>query len=357
MSGGVDSSVAAALLKESGYDVIGVTMNLFALPAESCRSEALSSCCGWRGAEDAQAVAMALRIPHYVADFRADFEKSVIADFCREYGLGRTPNPCIRCNRFIKFGLLLKKAAELGAEYIATGHHARIQLSRDSSAHLLKKGVDPRKDQSYFLYFLNQAQLGRVLMPVGDYSKKEIRKKAESLALPTAAKRESQEVCFIPGRDYPGFLKGRLPDAFRPGPILDTSGRAVGSHQGIARYTVGQRKGMGIAAAHPLYVTAVDPLANTITVGRNEDLFREELAVSEVSFISGRWPAGSFEARVKIRYRHEEAEAVLIPLERGRVRVEFKKAQRAITPGQSAVFYDGEIVIGGGIIESSGPRA
>jgi tRNA-specific 2-thiouridylase len=353
MSGGVDSSVAAALLFEQGHEVFGVTMNLFSLPKEFCRSDDLRSCCGWKSAEDAQRVAMALGIPHYVADFRKDFERTVIADFCAEYGRGRTPNPCLRCNEHIKFELFFNKAKKLGAETVATGHHARIELDQDSGRYLLKKGKDQRKDQSYFLYTLTQAQLASALMPIGELTKKEVRERARRLGLSVADKAESQEICFVPGDNYAEFLRSRVPDASRPGPIVDLEGRILGAHKGIISYTVGQRKGMGIASSRPLYVLSIDPLNNTITVGRNEDLYKRGLIASAVHFISVENLAGPLETTAKIRYKHSEAKARVTPAPDGRLIVEFESAQRAITPGQAVVFYEGDVVVGGGLIESS----
>ena len=351
MSGGVDSSVAAALLKEEGYEVIGVTMNLFSLPKEACTSEDLRSCCGWKAQEDANRVAAALGIPHYVVDFRAEFERSVIDDFCREYGRGRTPNPCIRCNRFIKFDLLFERARRLGAEFIATGHYARIDVDPSTGRRLLKKGLDADKDQSYFLYPLSQADLSRTLFPVGGRTKKEIRRLAAQRQLPVAQKAESQEICFIPDDDYPGFLKKRFPEAFRPGSIVDRDGRIIGRHDGIAHFTIGQRKGMGIAAPRPLYVAAIDAVLNTIVAGEKEDLYKSRLEASDLNWIP--WDAlGEPKTfRAKIRYKHTEAPARVIPQADGRVLVEFERAQRAVTPGQAVVFYDGDIVAGGGLID------
>ncbi|MGA2587297.1 MAG: tRNA 2-thiouridine(34) synthase MnmA [Candidatus Aminicenantales bacterium] len=351
MSGGVDSSVAAALLKGQGYDVIGVTMNLFSLPREACRSENLRSCCGWKAQEDANRVAIALGIPHFVVDFRPEFEASVIADFCREYRRGRTPNPCIRCNRFIKFGLLLERVKALGADFVATGHYAIGGVDPASGRRLLRKGIDAAKDQSYFLYPLMQAELTRTLFPVGEYTKEQIRGLAAEYNLPVAEKAESQEICFIPDDDYPRFLKERWPDAFRSGPIVDTRGKKIGTHGGIAHFTIGQRRGLGIAAPHPLYVVAIDVGKNTIVAGKNEDLYRRGLEASDVNWISGEGPAEPRAARARIRYKHVEAPATITPRDSGKVLVEFEKTQRAITPGQAVVFYDGDIVLGGGIID------
>jgi tRNA-specific 2-thiouridylase len=351
MSGGVDSSVAAALLQEKGYEVIGITMNLYSLSKEVCRSENLKSCCGWRAKEDANRVAIALGIPHYVVDFRREFERTVIEDFSREYGRGRTPNPCIRCNQFIKFDLLLERARNLAADYVATGHYAQIVLDPAAGRYLLKKARDRDKDQSYFLYMMTQAQLAKTLFPLAGLTKKDVRNIAAGLALPVAQKEESQEICFVPDRNYAKFLREWIPQAFRPGPILDLQKRVLGEHEGIVHFTVGQRKGMRIAARHPLYVLAIDAETNAIVVGRNEDLYRSRLEASGVNFISIEKLAEPKPVRAKIRYKHAEARATISPLEGDRIRVEFEKPQRAVTPGQAVVFYDGEAVVGGGIID------
>jgi tRNA-specific 2-thiouridylase len=353
MSGGVDSSVAAALLLAEGYDVVGVTLTLFSLPKKYCRDEDTKSCCGWGAAEDAHQVCLQLGIPHYVIDLRDEFEKKVIADFCLEYKKGRTPNPCLRCNEFIKFDELMKRAKKLSADYVATGHHARIEFDSAGKSYLLKKGMDKQKDQSYFLYPLNQNQLLRILMPVGSFTKKDIREKASELGLAVAQSPESQEICFVPDRNYPHFLRQRMPQAFKPGPVVDSEGRAIGRHEGIAGFTVGQRRGMGIAASRPLYVLAIDAEKNTIVAGPNEALYRKELEASKVNFITGQILESPQRVKAKIRYKHREASAVLVPLEGSRVRVRFDVSQRAVTPGQSVVFYDGETVLGGGLIENS----
>ena len=351
MSGGVDSSVAAALLKDDGFEVIGVTMNLFSLPKDACVSEDLRSCCGWKAREDANRVAAALGIPHYIVDFRGEFERAVIRDFCGEYGRGRTPNPCIRCNQSIKFDLLFERARRLGADYIATGHYARIGFDPVTGRRLLKKGIDPGKDQSYFLYSLSQEALFRTLFPVGGRTKEEIRRLAARRGLSVARKPESQEICFIPDNDYPAFLKNRIPGAFRPGPIVDLDGAKIGDHDGIAYFTVGQRKGMGIAASRPLYVVAIETERNTVVAGGNEDLYKRRLEAIHVNWISLETLDEPMTVRARIRHKHAEAPAKIIPRGRDRILVEFEKAQRAVTPGQAVVFYDGDIVVGGGVID------
>jgi len=353
MSGGVDSAVAAALLVGKGYDVVGLTMNLFSLPGDLCRSEELRSCCGWKAAEDAHEVARRLGIPHFVADFRRDFEETVIKDFCLEYERGRTPNPCIRCNEHIKFKLLMEKASRLGAEFVATGHHARVTHDRTRRRFHLKKGKDQSKDQSYFLYPLTQAQLARVLMPVGSLTKREVREEARKRALPVAARPESQEVCFIPHGRYPDFLKERIPEAFFPGPIRDVSGGLLGEHRGIVHFTVGQRRGLGIASPHPLYVVSINPINHAIVVGTKDDLACRKLLASRVNWIAGGKLEEQVRVKAKIRYKHGEAEALVTPFSSAKVVVEFEKPQRAAAPGQSVVFYRRDEVLGGGIIDQA----
>jgi tRNA-specific 2-thiouridylase len=354
MSGGVDSSMAAALLKEQGYDVVGVTMNLFSLPKDYCRSENLKSCCGWKATEDAHQVAVSLGISHYVVDYRKPFEKSVITDFCEEYAQGRTPNPCIRCNQHIKFDVLLKRMKALEADYLATGHHARIEYDKQNGRYILKKGKDRKKDQSYFLYPMTQKQISRTLMPIGDLTKEEVRKKAQAFGLPVAERPESQEICFIPDNDYAGFLQTRIPEAFHPGPVVDSENRTLARHKGIAHYTIGQRRGMGISAPHPLYVLSILGDKNTIVVGQEKELYKKTLLASELNMISLEKITEPIKVKARIRYKHREAQALVTPMDSQKVRVEFEKSQRAITPGQSVVFYDGDTVIGGGIIDKSG---
>jgi tRNA-specific 2-thiouridylase len=351
MSGGVDSSVAAALLQEQGYEVIGITMNLFSLPKEYCRSERLRSCCGWKAVEDANQVAHTLGISHYVADFRREFEKEVISDFCQEYARGRTPNPCIRCNEHLKFKVLMEKAKALKADCLATGHHARIEHDSKTGRYFLKKGKDKKKDQSYFLYPMTQDQLFRTLMPIGNLTKEEVRIKASKLGLPVAQRPESQEICFVPDRDYPGFLRNRIPEAFRSGPIVDLQNQVLGHHKGIGHYTIGQRRGLGIAAPHPLYVLAIQSEKNTLVVGTNEQLYERTLRVTRMNLISIDKIEKPLSIKAKIRYKQQEAKALLSLLDSDEVLVEFEKPQRAITPGQAIVFYDKDVVVGGGIIE------
>ena len=341
MSGGVDSSVAAALLKEADYQVTGVTMQL--LPRDKPA-----------GAADASRTAAKLGIPHRVIDFSDIFADKVIADFCREYRRGRTPNPCIRCNRHIKFGALLEKTIEMGADFIATGHHARIERDESGGRYLLKKGVDVNKDQSYFLGTLTQQQLSQILLPVGSFSKDRVRKMADRLGLPAAARPESQEICFVTDDDYPKFLKGYIPEAAEPGLILDKRGNILGSHPGILFYTIGQRKGLGIAAPEPRYVIDIRSEDNAIIVGDKEDVYGNELIASGLNWISIPGLSQPLAVTARIRYRHREAEATVTPLDEDEVQVKFKQPQMAITPGQAVVFYEGDTVIGGGTIATAG---
>lgn len=350
MSGGVDSSVAAGLLVEQGYDVIGITMSLFSLPKEDCLDRDFKSCCGWGAVEDASLVASKLGITHTILNLKEPFEDLVISNFLSEYLRGRTPNPCIRCNQFIKFDVLMEKARKIGASYIATGHHARIVQDPQSERFFLKKGKDKEKDQSYFLYTMTQDQLTHTLFPVAKFTKAEIRQKAREWGLPVAERPESQEICFIPNNDYVDFLKKRIPESFRSGPIIDTEGRVLGHHSGIIHYTVGQRRGLGIAAPHPLYVLEIDPLKNQVVAGPKNLLYKKELVADEINWISGDKVHSPLPAKARIRYKHKEAQAILTPLDSGKIRVEFEKPQRAITPGQAAVFYEGDVVLGGGTI-------
>ncbi len=350
MSGGVDSSVAAALLKKEGYEVVGMTMDLFAFPGGSCPEEMTRSCCGRSAQADAARVSACLGIPHYVVNMRKVFATRVIDEFCREYARGRTPNPCILCNTHVKFRALWRKARRMGADYLATGHHARIRYDRALRRRLLFKGRDKGKDQSYFLYPMTRDQLDRTLMPVGELTKEEVRNLAGDLGLPVQNRPESQEICFIPDRDYVGFLKRRIPGAFRPGFIVDCEGRVLARHGGIPAFTVGQRRGMGVSAPHPLYVLEIRAARDTVVVGPGERLFKRGLLLSDVHLLVVPDSTAPRPLKAKLRYKHREAPAVLQLLEGKKARLEFQEPQRAPTPGQSAVFYEGEMVMGGGII-------
>ncbi len=350
MSGGVDSSVAAALLRKD-YQVIGVTMQIWQSSSSSDSPEPDKACCGIDAIEDARQVAYKLGIPHYVVDLREAFNRQVIDNFCHEYSQGRTPNPCIRCNQFIKFGALLEKATELGADYLATGHYARIEPDATSGRYILKKGTDGSKDQSYVLYALTQEQLRRTLFPLGNLTKKRVREIARELGLPVADKRESQEICFVPDNDYSGFLRGYLPDSIKPGPILDKEGNILGEHHGIISFTIGQRHGMGLAAREPLYITGIDSLKNAIIVGAKAETYGKGLIATDLNWISIEKLDMPVTLMAKIRYHHNEATAEVKPMDDGRVHIRFEEPQMAITPGQAVVFYLGDRVVGGGTIE------
>ena len=342
MSGGVDSSVTAVLLKEEGFKVIGITMQIWE------RSKDWGGCCGLGSIEDAKKVANKLGIPHYVLNFRDIFREKVIANFCEEYREGRTPNPCIRCNQYIKFDALLKKAEELGADYIATGHYARIEYDSRRKRYLFMKGVDQRKDQSYVLYVMTQEQLKRTLLPLGNLTKDRVRQIAKEKDLPVATKPESQEICFIPDNNYGEFLREYIPEG-KSGPIVNKEGKVIGEHQGIIFYTIGQRKGIGIAAKEALYVIAIDKENNTIVVGKEKDVYGNELIASDINFINEKLKE-PIRVEAKIRSLHQASSATVIPLNESKVQVKFDQPQWAITPGQAVVFYDGDIVIGGGTI-------
>lgn len=348
MSGGVDSSVAAALLKEQGYQVSGVTMEIGSdefLSIEGRRH----GCYGpgeEKDIEDARKVALTLEIPFYTFDLRREYKAEVLDYFCHEYSSGRTPNPCIKCNRQIKFHALVEKARDSGIEFdcFATGHYARIVYDESKRRYLLKKARDLTKDQSYFLFSLSQEQLGRSLFPVGNYTKEEVRKIASHFGIGVNDKPESQD--FIAG-GYSVLVKA----AVHSGPILGKQGNILGEHRGIAFYTIGQRKRLGISAKEPLYVTEIKPERNAIIVGSEEELYRTELIASGLSWIAIERLQQPTEVKTKIRYRHKEAEAVIAPLDKDKVHIRFKEPQMAITPGQAAVFYDDDTVIGGGMIE------
>ena len=354
MSGGVDSSVAAHLLLKAGHDVSGVLMKIW--PGPDAPAGARSACYGPDEAEDVEAardVCARLAIPLSIVDCAGSYEEIVLRDFREKYLAGTTPNPCIRCNERIKFRVFLQRARRLGADYIATGHHARVARGSAGSRYLLKKGKDTAKDQSYFLFRLTQAQLARVLMPVGDLTKAEVRTIARRLGLSVAEKAESQETCFAPLGDYPKFLTGRAPRAFRPGSILDLEGNVLGEHKGIGNYTIGQRRGLGISAPRPLYVAAIDPRRNAVIVGEEKALYQKKLQGSAVHLIAGGRIEEPVIVKAKIRYKHQEARALVVPVSARRVGVEFDRPQRAITPGQSVVFYRRDVVVGGGIIDRS----
>lgn len=348
MSGGVDSSVAAWLLKEDGYDVIGVTMQIWQDEAEETQQEN-GGCCGLSAVEDARRVAQQLDIPFYVLNFKQAFQRHVVDYFTREYLAGRTPNPCIACNRYVKWESLLRRSLEIGADYIATGHYARIE-QLGNGRFSLRSSVTPKKDQTYALYSLTQEQLAHTLMPVGAYRKEEIRELAWKAGLRTAHKPDSQEICFVPDGDYAGFIDKRIGHPVPEGDFVDAHGKVLGRHKGITHYTVGQRKGLGLAMGRRVVVTRLCPERNQVVIGENEDVFSRTLEADNLSFMSVPDLTGKCRVMAKIRYNHKGAPCVIEKTGTDRIHAEFLEPQRAVTPGQAVVFYDGEYVLGGGTI-------
>lgn len=347
MSGGVDSSVAALLTRQAGYEGIGCTMRLYDNDEAGVPRE--KGCCSLSDVEDARAVAYRLGMPYYVFNFCDAFRDTVLRDFVESYTHGRTPNPCIECNRCMKFAKLLERAEMLGCEVLVTGHYARIE--QENGRYTLKKALDPAKDQSYVLYMLTQEQLAHVRFPLGALTKTEVRALAAENGFGNAHKQDSQDLCFVPDGDYPAAicrLRGRAP---APGDFVDGAGHVLGRHKGIEFYTVGQHKGLGLATDEPLYVLAVDAAANTVTLGRNDELFKASAMVGAVNWVAGAAPEGPVRCAAKVRYRQTEQPATVTPTGPGTARLEFDAPQRAITPGQAAVFYDGDAVLGGGKIE------
>ncbi|GAB4447982.1 MAG: tRNA 2-thiouridine(34) synthase MnmA [Anaerolineales bacterium] len=344
MSGGVDSSVAAALLKEQGFEVAGMMLRLWSEPGK----EDSNRCCTPDSMAQARRVAAILNIPFYVIDAKDVFRETVVEYFLEGYARGETPNPCLICNRKIRWTFLLEHALAIGAEYMATGHYARIR--RDGETIQLLRAVDRSKDQSYVLHVLNQEQLKHALFPVGDYTKTEIRAIAEKHGLPTASRKDSQDLCFLAGEDYRSFIRRNAAEMLEPGEIVTREGKPLGVHSGLANYTIGQRKGLGIASSVPLYVIAKDAARNALVVGTQEELGTLELTAHQVNWLSGEAPAEPFRAEVKIRYTAKEAEAWVQPVGADQVWVRFEAPQRDVTAGQAAVFYRGNVLVGGGII-------
>ncbi|NWF93069.1 MAG: tRNA 2-thiouridine(34) synthase MnmA [Syntrophaceae bacterium] len=348
MSGGVDSSTAAYLLKEAGYEVIGATI---CIGIRDRATKGRARCCSLADIEDARRVALQLEIPFYVFQLGEEFEREVIQYFCEEYARGRTPNPCILCNERIKFGSFREKAKEFGADLVSTGHYVRSEFDEKENRYILKRGLDPKKDQSYVLFSLRQDQLRHILFPLGGYRKTEVRQKALQLGLSVHDKPESQEVCFIRDVSYHPFLKERLKESIEPGPILDREGHVLGKHKGIPFYTIGQRRGLRLAKGKPLYVIGIDREKNALVVGEEKEVYAGTFVVDPVHWILPPARRSSFRAQVKIRYNHPGAEALLSPRDGTEWEVKFKTPQKAVTPGQAAVFYDGERVLGGGWIK------
>lgn len=347
MSGGVDSSVTAYLLKEQGYDVIGITMRM--APDDPDFEKTEGGCCSLSAVDDARRVCDKLQIPFYVLNFKEEFKEKVIDVFVDEYIAGRTPNPCIECNKYLKFDELLRKARGIGAEYVATGHYAKIE-ERDGR-YLLIKSDDDKKDQTYALYNFTQEQLAHTLMPCGAYTKDKIREIAKEIGLRVHNKKDSEEICFIPDNNHGRFITKEKPDKVKPGKFVDRNGNVLGRHKGIVYYTIGQRRGLGIALGRPMFVIGINPKKNTVILGSEEDIFKNDLIAKDINLIPFDKMEGPMKVTAKVRYSARPAEAILTPLEDGRIKVSFKEKQRAITKGQSVVFYDGNIVVGGGKIE------
>jgi tRNA-specific 2-thiouridylase len=351
MSGGVDSAVSAKLMRDEGYECIGCTMKLY--NNEDAGVERTRTCCSLDDVEDARSVAYKLGMPYYVFNFTDAFRKMVIQKFVESYQQGLTPNPCIDCNRYMKFEKLYERATILGCDFLVTGHYARIE--EHDGKYLLKKAVDETKDQSYVLYSMTQEQLARTKFPLGTLRKTEVRQLAEENGFTNAGKPDSQDICFVPNGDYASVIKLHSDGISLPGNFINKQGEIVGQHKGIIHYTVGQRKGLGVSAEQPLYVCKICPNTGNIVLGEKNELFCREAEVSDFNWISGTAPSHDFICKAKIRYRHQEQPAHIIPIGTDKVRIIFDEPQRAITPGQAAVLYDGDTVLGGGIIVSSYP--
>ncbi len=348
MSGGVDSSVAALILNEQGYEVIGVTMQIWQQEDWEQTAEN-GGCCGLSAVEDARRVADAIGIPHYVMNFRSEFREKVIDYFIGEYRRGRTPNPCIACNRHIKWEALLHRAMEIGADYIATGHYGRV-IKLPDGRYSVAKASSINKDQSYVLYSLTQEELSRTLFPLWEYGKEEVRRIASEAGLPVAAKKDSQDICFVPDGDYAAFIEAQTGIQSPPGDFVDSRGNVLGRHNGITHYTVGQRKGLGIAFGEPRFVLRINPVENTVVLGTAEELTARRVRVADVNYMACAGLAGETRAAGRLRYSQKEAPCTLRPEGNGLV-AEFDEPQRAATPGQAAVFYDGDCILCGGVIE------
>lgn len=350
MSGGVDSSVAAWLLKEQGYEVIGVTMQIWQ-DEENVQQEEQGGCCGLSAVDDARRVAQVLDIPYYVMNFKAEFKTHVMDYFIEEYLRGRTPNPCIACNRYVKWESLLKRSMDIGADYIATGHYAKIR-KLDNGRFALCKSVTAKKDQTYALYNLTQEQLSHTLMPVGEFTKDEIRQIALEQNLPVAHKPDSQEICFVPDQDYAGFIERNTQEVILPGNFVDTKGNILGRHRGITHYTVGQRRGLNLPMGRRCFVVELRPETNEVVIGENEEVFASRLLCNRLNFmaVSDISEQMSMSVQAKIRYNHKGADCVLHRIGEDEILCEFSEPVRAVTPGQAVVFYDGDYVVGGGTI-------
>lgn len=348
MSGGVDSSVAAYLLKEAGYDVVGVTMQIWQ-DEDQFTQEENGGCCGLSAVDDARRVADDLGIPYYVMNFKTEFKENVMDYFIKEYTLGRTPNPCIACNRYVKWESLLKRSLDIGADYIATGHYARV-VKLDNGRYCLKKSATAAKDQTYALYNLTQFQLSHTLMPVGEYHKDEVRAMAEKINLRVANKPDSQEICFIPDNDYAKFIQENTDTTIEEGNFVTTQGEIIGKHKGISHYTVGQRKGLNLSMGKPVFVVEIRPDTNEVVIGDNEEVFHDRLYADQLNFMTIEKLDGEMRVNAKIRYNHQGSAATIRMVGDDVMEVVFDEPQRAITPGQAVVLYDGDYVVGGGTI-------
>jgi tRNA-specific 2-thiouridylase len=353
MSGGVDSSVAASLLTQAGHEVIGLSMQLFDQRDQRQSPDAFGSCCSLDDLQDARRVASALGIPHYIVNFEERFQAAVVRNFVSEYAAGRTPIPCVHCNADLKFATLVERAEALDAAAVGTGHYARVVFDEPSGRYRLLRSVDREKDQTYFLFSLTQAQLARAMFPVGHLTKHEVRAHARARGLAVAAKPDSHEICFVPDGDAAGFVERRAEHPLPEAELVDTAGRVLGTHRGVHRLTVGQRKGLGLSAGVPLYVLRIDAAESRVVIGPREELAGGELLASDVNWISGEAPREPRRLTARIRHRHTDAPATVTSTGDGRARVQFDQPQIAITPGQAVVFYDAEDVVGGGWIEKS----
>ncbi|MDD6844035.1 MAG: tRNA 2-thiouridine(34) synthase MnmA [Lachnospira sp.] len=348
MSGGVDSSVAAYLLKQQGYDVVGVTMQIWQDESHE-EIENKGGCCGLSAVDDARRVAAMLDIPYYVMNFKSEFKRDVIDYFVREYLAGRTPNPCIACNRYVKWESLLTRSIQIGADYIATGHYARI-CELPNGRYAIRNSVTAKKDQTYALYNLTQEQLKRTLMPIGDYTKEEVRKIAEDIGLMVAGKPDSMEICFVPDNDYASFIEKETGVTSVPGDFVDVDGNVIGKHRGVIHYTVGQRKGLGIALGKPAFVVAIRPEQNQVVIGEDRDVYTERLYANNLNFMAVDDISEPVHVKAKIRYSHEGAYCTVRKIDSDTIECIFDQPVRAVTPGQAVVLYDGEYVLGGGTI-------
>jgi len=350
MSGGVDSSVAAYIMKDNGYDCVGVTMKLYKNDNFEVSGE--NTCCSLDDVEDARRVADALDMPFYVVNFAEKFKEEVIERFIAAYEAGETPNPCIECNRHMKFERLYNKARELGLEYVVTGHYARCGFDEKTGRYFLKKAVDETKDQSYVLYAMTQEQLAHTIFPLGGMTKLQVRELAESRSFVNARKHDSQDICFVPDGKYADFIESYTGKTYKPGSFMDKSGKVLGTHKGIIRYTIGQRKGLGLALECPMYVCDINVDTNTVTLCKNEELFSKKLTANKINLISVEKIEEPMRVKAKIRYSHREEDATVIQTGDDEIKIEFDNPQRAITKGQAVVMYDGDNVIGGGVIKS-----